>query len=50
MRMLLESPAKLAGLLSRIANGRRGGTTPLLPGAWQSADDEVETDYDGGVR
>jgi hypothetical protein len=48
MRLLLESPAELAGLLSRSANGFRGGTTMPLPEAWRSADRGLGTD--GGVR
>jgi hypothetical protein len=50
MRLLVESPAELAGLLSRSANGLRGGKTTPLPEDSRSADDEFEADDDGGVR
>jgi hypothetical protein len=39
MRLLFESPAELAGLLSRRANGFGGGTTGPLAGPWRGADD-----------
>jgi len=39
MRLLLESPAELAGLLSRSTNGFCGGTTALLTACYSSVDE-----------
>jgi hypothetical protein len=49
MRLLFESPAELAGLLSRSANGFRGGAAGPLPGPRRGAAD-VGGDVDSGVE